>query len=233
MPKRPELSLPSPEGEYEVGYRKPPAKHRFARGRSGNPRGRPRGKKTELPALNEERLKSIVIAEAYRTLRVTDNGEPVTISMAEAVIRSIVHSAAKGQQRAQRLFVEMLTSTERDYKLLHDEWLKTAIEYKVGWEEELERRKRLGIIAPDPIPHPDDIIIHMNTGQVQVKGPFTKEEKAVWDRLRARKAECQRSIAENLKTLRRKPNHKHAEILRDEIRHECQILEMIGRVIKD
>ena len=68
--------------------------------------------------------------------------------MAQAVIRSLAVNAAKGNQRAQRLFTELLTATERDNKRLHDEWLETAIEYKVEWEKELARRQRLGIDVP-------------------------------------------------------------------------------------
>ena len=36
----------------------------------------------------------------------------------------------------------------------------------------------------------------MNTGQVIVKGPMTKEEKVVWDRPRAGLDECDREIEE-------------------------------------
>jgi Family of unknown function (DUF5681) len=30
-------------GDYEVGYGKPPARSRFSKGQSGNPKGRPKG----------------------------------------------------------------------------------------------------------------------------------------------------------------------------------------------
>ncbi len=73
----------------------------------------------------------------------------------------------------------------------------------------------------------------MNTGLVRITGPFTKEQKAAWDRLRARKAECDEIIAEHEQTLRNEPNCEYAEFLRDEIRHEKKLRKIIGRVIKD
>ena len=101
--------------------------------------------------------------------------------MAQAIVRALAVNAVKGQQRAQRLFTELLFTTERENKRLSDEWLNAAISYKVEWERELARRERLGITAPDPLPHPDHVVIDMRSGQVAIKGPMTKEEKEQWD----------------------------------------------------
>ena len=98
--------------------------------------------------MNEERLKSIVLAEAYRDIKVNDGDRQVTVPMAQAIIRSLALNAAKGQHRSQRLFSELLHRTESALRTQHDQWLDTAFDYKVKWERELVRRQRLGINRP-------------------------------------------------------------------------------------
>lgn len=171
-------ALPVPASQtYEVGYGKPPAISRFSPGQSGNPRGRPKGARNKMPALNEERLKSIILTEAYRTIKVNDGPRQVSVPMAQAVMRSVAVNAVKGQHRSQRLFSELLSATERDNKALHDEWLKTALEYKKSWEEAIERCRQLGLQQPDPVPHPDHIDLDMRTGQIVVDGPMTHKQR--------------------------------------------------------
>ena len=219
--------------DYEVGYGRPPKETRFKPGMSGNPSGRPKGAKNKLPALNEERLKTIIMEEAYRTITVNEGSKPVTVPMAKAIVRSVAVNAAKGNARAQRLFMEMLSATERDNKRLHDQWLETAINYKIEWEWELLHREQTGASGPDPLPHPDDIEIDMRSGEVRVNGPWTKEEKATWDRLRKRKADCDRAIAELEQLIADDPDYEHKELVLRDIEFEHQIRDIICRVIPD
>src|SRR5687768_11122353 len=140
-----------PASAYQVGYGKPPVHSRFKPGQSGNPRGRPKGARNRpiIPGPREEKLKSLILEEAYRPVTVNDADGKLTLPMAQAVLRSIALNAAKGKQWAQRHFTELLATTERDRKRDSDDMLETAIQYKAGWERELESRQKHGITAPD------------------------------------------------------------------------------------
>jgi hypothetical protein len=105
--------------------------------------------------------------------------------------------------------------------------------YKIEWEWELLHREQTGASGPDPLPHPDDIEIDMRSGEVRVIGPWTKEEKATWDRLRKRKAECDRGIAELEQLIADDPDYKHKDLVLREIEFEHQIRDIICRIIPD
>lgn len=181
---------------YEVGYAKPPEATRFRPGQSGNPRGRPKGTKNRRPALHEERMKEIILDEAYRTITVRDGERNVTVSMAQAIMRSLAVNAAKGQHRAQRLFAELLSATERERVALQERFFNAALDYKIAWERELARRDALGITdLPPPLPHPDHVVIDVRSGTVRMLGPATKEEKAEWDAILAERVVLEDCVA--------------------------------------
>jgi hypothetical protein len=223
---------PTPQAQqYDVGYRKPPTGGQFKAGQSGNPKGRPRGARNKTPALYEERLKSIILAEAYRRIRVNEGKRQKLIPMAVAIVRSVAVNAARGDHRSQRLFAEMLSETEHSDKQAYDDYARTMIEYKIDWQIELERRAQTEETGPEPVPHPDDIEIDFKTGRVSINGPFSKEDKARWDKLYGRVEECDRTIEECSAELRRCKNEGMRKVLEDEIRYEQNLRDKIVRGI--
>ncbi len=232
--KQPKLKMPAQPREpgYEIGYAKPPADTRFKAGKSGNPKGRPRGAKNKRPALNDERLKGIILEEAYRNITVRDGHRSVSVPMAQAVVRSMAVNAAKGQHRAQRLFAEMLSSTERQNKALADEWLETAIEYKVEWERELHRRKTLGIThLPPPLPHPDQVKIDMNTGLAHIEGPATKEQVAQVEIWRGRHRMFAEELDDTIADLKRTRSPTRIKLLEEDKLHLEKVLTAIDALL--
>ena len=85
---------PTPPGQYDVGYGKPPAKDQFKPGRSGNPGGRRRGQ----PTPNE-----IFMREAARLVKVKRGDTVETITKHEAIIRRLLQAAMEGDIGAARL----------------------------------------------------------------------------------------------------------------------------------
>ena len=127
-------------------------------------------------------MKNIILEEAYRTITVRDGVRNVTVPIARAVLRSLAVNAVKGQHRSQRLFAELLAGVETANKVLHDAWFSTALDYKIAWDRELQRRDRAGITHLDPpLPHPDHIRFDMNRGTVSILGPKTRDEKVIYD----------------------------------------------------
>ncbi len=87
---------PSEDGEYRVGFGRPPKDTQFKPGQSGNPKGRPKG----------SRNLSTIVANALDTsVRVrTPDGER-RISYREAIVLRVREKAAKGELRAaEKLF---------------------------------------------------------------------------------------------------------------------------------
>src|ERR1700756_1328084 len=92
------------EGDYRVGYGRPPLQTQFKRGQSGNPEGRPRGAKN-LGTLLNEALNEVVV--------VNENGGRKPINKRKAAFKQLVNEAAKGNWRALKLLVDILQDIER------------------------------------------------------------------------------------------------------------------------
>jgi hypothetical protein len=162
---------------------------------------------------------------------VKDGAKEIRIPMAQAIVRSITVNAAKGDQRSQKIFTDMVSKKEAKDKRFHDEYLQTMIEYKLDWEREIERHKLMGIIPPEPVPHPDHIQIDFSTGLVRITGPFTKEEKVRWDQLKKRREAAYKAIKNCEEELEDPKNKKYKKIIEDEIAFERRIIAIISERI--
>lgn len=88
---------------YEVGYRKPPQSGQFAKGKSGNPKGRPKGSKN---------LASVVLRESRQSVLVKGPRGSRKLTKLEASVMQLGNKSAQGDLRAQREFFALIQRSE-------------------------------------------------------------------------------------------------------------------------
>jgi hypothetical protein len=84
-----------------IGYGNPPERTRFKKGKSGNPRGRPKGALNMATVLERALRDKVVINE---------NGMRKTVTKMEAALKQVVNQAASGDLLAMRLLNALVNS---------------------------------------------------------------------------------------------------------------------------
>jgi hypothetical protein len=87
-------------GNYKVGYGKPPKTKQFKRGRSGNPKGRPKGSRN---------LATDLAAELGEPITVREDGRSRRVSKQRALIKSLMAKALQGDVRATGAMLALYT----------------------------------------------------------------------------------------------------------------------------
>lgn len=128
----------------DAGYCHPPKASRFRKGRSGNPVGRPKGIRNKIP-MPGERLRSLMLVEAYRPVTIKANGQDLTVPLTQAVLRSISEAAAKGEARAQALFLQLVSASELEEQAAAE---KARAEESGEGEDDMPSQIEITIVDP-------------------------------------------------------------------------------------
>ena len=88
---KPKTARPAAANDDKIGYKRPPKGAQWAPGRSGNPKGRPKGSKSLATILREELDKPI---------QARVGGRVVSVSRREALVQKQLEMALRGDQRA-------------------------------------------------------------------------------------------------------------------------------------
>jgi len=94
---------PETPRDYVVGYGKPPVHSRFQKGRSGNPKGRPRGRRN---------MSTLLSAALNGWVTVVENGRRKKITKREAIVTQLVNKSASADLKATQIVLAMLRDVE-------------------------------------------------------------------------------------------------------------------------
>jgi hypothetical protein len=205
------------DSDEPVGYRKPPKWTRYPKGKSGNPKGRPKKQQelkqsTALIQLKES--DAILDQEINRTVSLTEGGKVIQTTMHQAIRRSQAVKAAKGHVVAMRDILGDAARLEERKKelaqhtaLADEEREQQGIarneqvfayfdDLKQGQEQAWAEALAAGRKEPDfPWPHPEDVMLDHVRTRWHVRGPWESDDVPLYYFMQAQRDFCFVQIA--------------------------------------
>lgn len=180
--KLPAAAMENLKHDMFFGTNPAPAKGgRFKQGQSGNPKGRPKRAPEPNLSLGEQSVHAATLRESKRLVSIRENDATSQVTMADAIVRAQLASAAKGHPIAQRDALARIERAQYEEARVigksHEFWERYRDE---SWAA-IARAKREGSPIPNPLPHPDDIVIEPSM-RVRFEGPCDAEEAARYAR---------------------------------------------------
>jgi len=161
---------------YDVGYGKPPKHTQFTKGISGNPRGRPKKRSKRPIRFSDAMSERFLEEEAYRSVTLRENGQPIELPVVQAIMRSLVTEGIKGKRLHQKYAIDMIMEFENlKHQAKVDRYVRLQ-DLKRAGEQQIERHTRKNLPPPDLLPHPDDIVLDPVSGDAYVNGPMTRDD---------------------------------------------------------
>lgn len=121
----------TPEDD-EVGYAKPPRKHQYKPGQSGNPKGRPKG---------SGNIHKSIAKHAGRKVKVMVDGEEKKMPRVDVLISAMFNKASKGDVAAARLITSLLAVAKEleggDYEPSYSEEDRAVMQREAAWQAKL------------------------------------------------------------------------------------------------
>jgi hypothetical protein len=165
------------QGDYEVGYGKPPRSGQFQPGQSGNPPGRkPRTPPPEPKLPSFRPTQKLLRWEAQRLIAVRDGNGTHKIPTTEAVLRSLAQKAMQGGILAQRTYLALQQAEDARLAAEQEEVFSSFEDYVTEARKAFELAEANGKPEPDLIPHPSDVILDYDNREVRIIGPRNADE---------------------------------------------------------
>jgi hypothetical protein len=180
-------------GTRPIGYGSPPKSGQFRKGKSGNPKGRPRTQQADellVPAPARYPTHEHLRAEADRRIVVTDATGRKTITVREGILRTRSLRALQGSVLAQRDSLRDFAQEDERVHQQHKKSFEYWHEYQNEGRAKIAMAMKRGEAPPDLLPHPEDIHLDWARLEVQIIGAVDEAERA-----RERKAETLRAVA--------------------------------------